>query len=127
MEHPGSRAPRYRRDRASEPAAQICPTGAGRRDLLPLACPPAVSPANVAAFIAANLSADHFARHLDDPQRVVLLAAVTPESGLRHNSSRGARRRRRGGGGALRPAVELSKIRAEAARRRRVDGADDRC
>lgn len=40
----------------------------------PLACPPAVSPANVAAFIAANLSADHFARHLDDPQRVVLLA-----------------------------------------------------
>ncbi|MCX2711311.1 GNAT family N-acetyltransferase [Mycolicibacterium sp. J2] len=40
----------------------------------PLACPPAVSPDNVAAFIAANLTAEHFARHLDDPQRMVLLA-----------------------------------------------------
>jgi ribosomal protein S18 acetylase RimI-like enzyme len=40
----------------------------------PLACPPAVSPDNVAAFIAAHLSADHFAGYLDDPRRVVLLA-----------------------------------------------------
>lgn len=40
----------------------------------PLACPPAVSPDNVAAFIAANLSVDNFATYLADPDRVVLLA-----------------------------------------------------
>lgn len=38
----------------------------------PLACPPSVSPENVAAFIAENLTEDHFARYLGDPDRVVL-------------------------------------------------------
>lgn len=40
----------------------------------PLACPPGVAEANVAAFIGANLSADAFAAYLDDPHRVVLIA-----------------------------------------------------
>lgn len=40
----------------------------------PLACPPAVSDDNVAAFIAANLSVDAFAGYLTDPDRVVLIA-----------------------------------------------------
>lgn len=40
----------------------------------PLACPPGVSTENVAAFIAANLSADAFTGYLRDPDRVVLIA-----------------------------------------------------
>jgi ribosomal protein S18 acetylase RimI-like enzyme len=40
----------------------------------PLACPPAVTPENVAAFIAENLTEQHFARYLSDPQRLVLVA-----------------------------------------------------
>jgi len=40
----------------------------------PLACPPSVTPANVAAFIAENLSADRFRDYLDDPDRAVLVA-----------------------------------------------------
>ena len=40
----------------------------------PLACPPSVSPENVAAFIAGNLTAAHFAHYLDDPDRSVLVA-----------------------------------------------------
>jgi ribosomal protein S18 acetylase RimI-like enzyme len=40
----------------------------------PLACPPGVTEANVAAFITANLSADAFAGYLGDPDRVVLIA-----------------------------------------------------
>lgn len=40
----------------------------------PLACPPGVTEENVNAFIAANLSAEAFADHLDDPDRVVLIA-----------------------------------------------------
>ncbi len=42
----------------------------------PLACPPAVSQENVAAFIAANLTADRFAAYLRDPDRAVLIATV---------------------------------------------------
>ncbi len=41
----------------------------------PLACPPHVTDEAQAAFIAANLTAEHFARHLDDPARDVLVAA----------------------------------------------------
>ncbi|GAS95434.1 N-acetyltransferase GCN5 [Mycolicibacterium canariasense] len=77
----------------------------------PLACPPAVSADNVAAFIAANLSAENFARHLDDPQRAVLLArddarilgyamlirGVPDDAGVAASVP-------------LRPAVELSKM-----------------
>lgn len=40
----------------------------------PLACPPSVTPANASAFIADNLTKDHFAGYLDDPDRVVLIA-----------------------------------------------------
>jgi GNAT superfamily N-acetyltransferase len=40
----------------------------------PLACPPAVGPDDVAAFIAENLSAERFAEYLADPDRTVLTA-----------------------------------------------------
>ena len=40
----------------------------------PLACPPSVSPDNVAAFIAENLTPTHFARYLRDSERLVLVA-----------------------------------------------------
>lgn len=40
----------------------------------PLACPPSVTEENVAAFIADNLTQAHFARYLDDPDRLVLVA-----------------------------------------------------
>lgn len=40
----------------------------------PLACPPSVTPENVAAFIAENLTHSHFASYLDDPDRLVLVA-----------------------------------------------------
>ena len=40
----------------------------------PLACPPHVTAEAKAAFIAANLTADHFARYLDDTARDVLVA-----------------------------------------------------
>jgi ribosomal protein S18 acetylase RimI-like enzyme len=40
----------------------------------PLACPPAVSADNIAAFIAANLSAAKFTDYLADPDRVLLVA-----------------------------------------------------
>ncbi len=46
----------------------------------PLACPPHVTDAAKAAFIAANLTADHFARHLDDTARDVLVASVSDGS-----------------------------------------------
>ena len=38
----------------------------------PLACPPWASPDDIAAFIAANLSAAHFADYLADPSHKVL-------------------------------------------------------
>ena len=37
-----------------------------------MACPPWASPEDVAAFIAANLSAEHFAGYLSDPIRKLL-------------------------------------------------------
>ncbi|MDX1883070.1 GNAT family N-acetyltransferase [Mycolicibacterium sp. 120270] len=40
----------------------------------PLACPPSVTPENVAAFIAENLTQEHFAKYLTDPDRIVLVA-----------------------------------------------------
>lgn len=40
----------------------------------PLACPPAVTPDNVAAFIEENLSAARFGDYLVDPDRAVLVA-----------------------------------------------------
>ncbi|KUH66848.1 acetyltransferase [Mycolicibacterium novocastrense] len=44
----------------------------------PLACPPAVTPDNVAAFIAENLSESRFRDYLVDPDRVVLVARTGP-------------------------------------------------
>ncbi len=40
----------------------------------PLACPPTVTPENVAAFIAANLSAERFADYVKDVGRAVFIA-----------------------------------------------------
>ncbi len=40
----------------------------------PLACPPSVTPANIAAFVDANLSEARFAEYLADPQRLILTA-----------------------------------------------------
>jgi GNAT superfamily N-acetyltransferase len=42
----------------------------------PLACPPSLTPRNIAAFIAENLSAGRFAAYLADPERIVLTAAL---------------------------------------------------
>jgi ribosomal protein S18 acetylase RimI-like enzyme len=41
----------------------------------PLACPPSVTPANIAAFVGANLSDERFAEYLADPQRRILTAS----------------------------------------------------
>ncbi len=43
-------------------------------ETFPLACPPSVSPENVAAFIDENLTQAHFAGYLTDPDRLVLVA-----------------------------------------------------
>lgn len=43
-------------------------------ETFPLACPESVSPENVAAFIAENLTQAHFAGYLADPRRLVLVA-----------------------------------------------------
>lgn len=40
-----------------------------------MACPDAMAPQNVAAFIEANLSADRFTEYLTDPRRAILTAA----------------------------------------------------
>lgn len=40
----------------------------------PLACPPSVTPENIAAFIAEHLSEDRFREYLADPDRTVLVA-----------------------------------------------------
>lgn len=40
----------------------------------PLACPPASTPENIAAFIAENLSEERFGDYLGDPERVLLVA-----------------------------------------------------
>ena len=40
----------------------------------PLACPPSVTHQNIAAFIAENLTQEHFAGYLTDPDRLVLVA-----------------------------------------------------
>jgi ribosomal protein S18 acetylase RimI-like enzyme len=77
----------------------------------PLACPPSVTRANIAAFVEANLSDVRFAEYLSDPQRLVLTA---------HHGNRivGYAMMIRGVGDdpevaqavSVRPAAELSKI-----------------
>lgn len=49
----------------------------------PLACPPSVTSANVAAFIAENLSMARFGEYLADPDRMVLIARADEHSGGR--------------------------------------------
>jgi ribosomal protein S18 acetylase RimI-like enzyme len=43
-------------------------------ETFPLACPPSVTHQNIAAFIAENLTQEHFAGYLTDPDRLVLVA-----------------------------------------------------
>jgi GNAT superfamily N-acetyltransferase len=40
-----------------------------------LACPPSVTPENIASFVDANLSAERFGEYLADPQRLILTAS----------------------------------------------------
>ena len=77
----------------------------------PLACPPSVTPANVASFVDANLSEARFAKYLTDPERLVLTAShddrivgyamLVRGVGDDPDVQRAVR---------VRPAVELSKI-----------------
>ncbi|TGD86528.1 GNAT family N-acetyltransferase [Mycolicibacterium sp. CH28] len=66
---------------AFDPEAVADATGADVVELaavaattFPLACPTTVAPDDIAAYIAANLSAERFAAYLSDPSRVVLAA-----------------------------------------------------
>ncbi|MET0703573.1 MAG: GNAT family N-acetyltransferase, partial [Mycobacterium sp.] len=78
----------------------------------PLACPASAQPADIAAFITANLSVRRFADYLADPEREVLVARA---SGTRilgyamliHGVPDDADVQR---AVALRPSVELSKM-----------------
>lgn len=60
-----------------EEAAELAEVAA---QSFPLACPPSVTPENITAFIAANLSRENFRAHLADPDRVVLAARA--DSGI---------------------------------------------
>ncbi|BDX32889.1 N-acetyltransferase [Mycobacterium antarcticum] len=76
----------------------------------PLACPPSVAPADVAAFIAENLSEIRFREYLADPDRVVLTARDGPILGyamLIRGVADDADVQR---AVPMRPAVELSKM-----------------
>ncbi|MCG7610296.1 MULTISPECIES: GNAT family N-acetyltransferase [Mycobacterium] len=76
----------------------------------PLACPPSVTPENVAAFIAENLSEERFGEYLTDPNRIVLVAredSITGYAMLIHGVPDDDDVQR---AVTLRPALELSKI-----------------
>jgi ribosomal protein S18 acetylase RimI-like enzyme len=77
----------------------------------PLACPPSVTPDNVAAFIAENLTTAHFAGYLRDPDRLVLVACgdgrIIGYAMLIRGVVDDAEVQR---AVAIRPAVELSKM-----------------
>ncbi|MFV8230951.1 GNAT family N-acetyltransferase [Mycolicibacterium fortuitum] len=76
----------------------------------PLACPPSVTPDNIAAFIAENLSEDRLAEYLTDPDRIVLVAredSITGYAMLIHGVPDDADVQR---AVIQRPALELSKI-----------------
>jgi ribosomal protein S18 acetylase RimI-like enzyme len=61
---------------AAADAADIAELADVASRTFPLACPPSLTPENIAAFIDTNLSAERFASYLDDPDRVVLTACV---------------------------------------------------
>ena len=77
----------------------------------PLACPPSAAPEDIAAFIAANLSAHCFAEYVSDPARAVLAATdagqIVGYAMLVREAGDGP-----DGPGSVphRPAVELSKM-----------------
>lgn len=76
----------------------------------PLACPPSVTPDNIAAFIAETLSEARFGEYLTDPDRIVLVARDTSITGyamLIRGVPDDADVQR---AVAPRPAMELSKI-----------------
>lgn len=60
--------------RVSADSVDVDELAAVAADTFPLACPPAVSAENIAAFVDANLSGAQFRRYLADPNRVVLTA-----------------------------------------------------
>lgn len=67
--------PVIRRARADE-AAPLADLAAAT---FPLACPPSSTPADHAAFIAGNLTPEHFATYLADPTRDLLVADADGE------------------------------------------------
>jgi ribosomal protein S18 acetylase RimI-like enzyme len=77
----------------------------------PLACPPSVTPDDVAAFVAENLSEERFRGYLADPDRMVLAARdgarISGYAMLIHGVADDADVQR---AVTLRPAVELSKM-----------------
>ncbi|MGW4095771.1 N-acetyltransferase family protein [Mycobacterium sp. NPDC004974] len=76
----------------------------------PLACPPSVTPDNIAAFIAETLSEERFGEYLTDPNRIVLVARDTSITGyamLIHGVPDNSDVQQ---AVTLRPALELSKI-----------------
>lgn len=76
----------------------------------PLACPPSVTPDNVAAFIAEYLSEARFGEYLTDPDRIVLVArdgSITGYAMLIHGVPDDVDVQR---AVTHRPALELSKI-----------------
>lgn len=58
----------------SATASQVAELADVAARTFPLACPPSVAPADVAAFIAENLSPAKFTDYLADPGRIVLTA-----------------------------------------------------
>ena len=77
----------------------------------PLACPPSVTPENVAAFIAENLTQARFAEYLTDPGRLVLVAREDGRMTGYAMLIRGVPDDQDVQGAVpLRPAVEISKI-----------------
>lgn len=76
----------------------------------PLACPPSVTPDNIAAFIAENLTEERFGEYLTDPNRIVLVAregSITGYAMLIHGVPDNADVQQ---AVSQRPAIELSKI-----------------
>ena len=59
---------------ATADSIDIAELAAVAESTFPLACPPSVTHANIAAFVEANLSAVRFAEYLSDPRRLILTA-----------------------------------------------------